>query len=146
MNYQSMYWLILKIDYVNYCLVVSFIILFIVLSCKLLSVRVFYYTVHCIVLWTTVLSVLLLYCSLYCPVNYCLVLSFIILLIVLSYELLSFRVFYYTVHCMCMFCRSLFVFRGVRVTRSLVLCKYAGVTSGAGTAYPSEASEFTPGF
>ena len=28
----------------------------------------------------------------------------------------------------------------------IVVGKYAGVTSGAGTAYPSEASEFTPGF
>jgi hypothetical protein len=83
----------------NYCLVVSFIILFIVLSCELLSCRVFIYTVHCIVLWNTVLSCLLLYCSLYCPVNYYLFVSFIVLLIVLSWELLSCRVFYCTAHC-----------------------------------------------
>jgi hypothetical protein len=52
---------------VNYCLVVSFIILLIVLSCELLSVRVFHCTSHWIVLWTTVFSCLLLYCSLYSP-------------------------------------------------------------------------------
>jgi hypothetical protein len=67
--------------------------------CELLSFRVFYYTVHCIVLWTAVVSCVLLYCSLNCPVNCCRFVSFIMLFIVLSCELLSFRVFYYTVHC-----------------------------------------------
>jgi hypothetical protein len=64
------------------CIYVATYFAFCALSCELLSFRFFYYTSHCIVLWTTVFSCF-----------------FIILFIVLSCELLSVRVFYYSVHC-----------------------------------------------